>query len=263
MQLAQLPEPRLNMARLLVSMWLHPRFAWQHVSFYTLLISLFFWQSCVLAEPSRLIPVAQRALEQLDATNLDDDWYFTMEVVEGDESQLIHSDPTKGKYEKRELITVNGSVPERQRRAQFRKSEESRIDELNPDATGYTYLVDTATLELIQAGGDVAEFSFLPRVDAMKDSRDLLRGKLLLNLETQQINEIAISNTQKLSPAFSVTLDSYRLVLKFQPEQGAVLLHKIDSQAVGSVGFLKSFENVVSIAFRDYKPATPESSLPD
>lgn len=169
MQMAHLPDARSNKARLLISMWSHSRFQWQPVSFLTLLLSLCVWQSSVLAESSGQILVALSALEELDATNLNDDWNFTMKVVEGYESQLIHNDPIRGKYEKRELITVNGSVPDRQRRAQFRRSEESRIGELNPDATGYTYLVDNATLELIQADDDVAEFSFLPRIDAMKD----------------------------------------------------------------------------------------------
>lgn len=228
-----------------------------YAGFAALLIPFLLWQSPVLAEASSLLPVAQKALAQLDATNLDDDWYFTMEVVEGDEIQLIRSDPHGELYLKRELITVNGRAPDSERLAEFRKSEVSRIDELNPDAAGYGYLVDIATLQLIKAGGDVAEFSFLPRIDAMDDARDRLRGTLSLNLETQQIEEIQIANTQKLSPAFSVLLDTYRLILKFHPEQGEVLLHKIDSRAVGSVGFLKSFENVVAVSFRDYKPATP------
>jgi hypothetical protein len=228
-----------------------------HAVFATLLIPFLLWQLPAVAEPSSLIPVALKALEQLDATNLDDDWYFTMEVVEGDEVQLIRNDPHGEKYLKRELITVNSHVPDSGRLAEFRESEVRRIDELDPDAAGYGYLVDTTTLQLIEAGSDVAEFSFLPRIDALEDARDRLIGTLLLNLETQQIEEIQIANTQKLSPAFSVTLDTYRLILKFQPEQGEVLLHTIASRAVGSVGFLKSFENVVAVSFRDYKLANP------
>jgi hypothetical protein len=222
----------------------------------TLLLALLIWPSIPFAETAILVPLAQKAIEKLDATDLDSDWYFTMEIVEDNEVRIIRNNPRGGKYDKRELVTVNGSVPDSRRNRKFRESEMSRIDELDPDASGYAYLVDTETLELILAGSDTAEFSFRPKIQAMGDAQRQLRGSVLLNLETQQIEKIEIFNTGKLSPGFSVTLDTYRLILGFQPEQGEVLLNKLDSQAIGRAGFLKSFEKVVSVTFGDYKRAS-------
>jgi len=90
---------------------------------------------------------------------------------------------------------------------------------------------------------------------SMEKSRDQVRGALLLNTKTQQIEEIEINNTGKLSPAFSVTVDTYRLVLKFQQEQGENLLKKLESHAVGHAGFLKSFDVFMAVTFSDYKRA--------
>jgi hypothetical protein len=215
------------------------------------------WPTNSIAEQAELIAIAQKAVESIDATNLDNDWHFTMEIVEDDEVQIIRNNPHGEKYEKRELISVNGNVPDKQRQAEFRESEVKRIDELDPDSSSYSYLVNAATLDLIQASGRRAEFSFRPKVKAMEDMRDQLRGSLLLNLDTGQIEEIEILNLEKLSPVFSVTVESYQLTLRFQLEQGENLLNELESHAKGSMGFLKSFDKAVYIAFSDYQSATP------
>ena len=91
----------------------------------------------------------------------------------------------------------------------------------------------------------------------MEDSRENLRGTLLLNTGTGQIEKLEIHNTEELSPAFSVTVDTYRLALSFQPEQGENLLQKLESRAVGKAGFIKSFDSQVEVTFSDYRRARP------
>lgn len=253
----QLPALRNALSRLWPSRFPRVQYTRFNACAAALLVSLFICPTTALAEPADVLSVARKAIEKLDATNLDDDWYFTMELVEDDETQVIQSNPRAGKYEKRALITVNGKAADSERQATFRESEVSRIDALEPDTSGYSYLINAASLQLIHSGDGVAELSFQPRVQAMESAQDQLRGQLVLNLQTQQIEEIEITNTQKLSPAFSVTVDTYRLALTFQPEQGEVLLAALDSQATGTAGFLKSFDKVVYVTFRDYQPASP------
>ncbi len=55
------------------------------------------------------LEVAEAALAKLDATNLDDDWYFSMELVEEDELRIIRSDPHRDKYEKRAVAECRWS----------------------------------------------------------------------------------------------------------------------------------------------------------
>jgi hypothetical protein len=221
--------------------------------------SLCLGPAVVLADAldATVLAQVQTALQKLDATNLDDDWYFTMEVVDGEELQIIKSDPFREMLERRQLLTVNGDAPENERLEKFREAEEKRVDDLDPETAGYTYMVDTDTLEFIEeSDGDIA-FSFIPQVKALEDSRDSLRGALRLDTRTGQIEELEIHNTEKLSPAFSVTVDRYRLSLRFQQEQGENLLRKLESDAVGKAGFLKSFDSKVKVTFSDYRRAAP------
>lgn len=227
------------------------------------LLALFVWQSSVLAESTDIVPTADpeltatvaTALKTLDATDLDDDWYFTMGVVEEDERLVIHSDPTRDKYEKRTLLSVNDVAPDEERQEEFYDAEVERIDALDPDASGYAYMVDFQTLQLLETANDVARFSFTPRVKALEDSRDKISGLLLLNLASGQIEQIEIRNTEPLSPAFSVTVDTYLLTLHFLPEQGENLLSQLESKAAGKAGFVKSFDTAVTVSFGDYKRA--------
>jgi hypothetical protein len=118
-------------------------------------------------------------------------------------------------------------------------------------------MVDAQTLTPIEQRDNYEKFSFSPRIKAMEKSRELLLGTVLFNLNTQQIEEIEIHNTAKLSPAFSVAVDSYRLTLRFEQEQGENLLKNLESHAVGTAGFLKEFDVLVVAVFGDYTRAAP------
>ena len=228
-------------------------------SWATAFLSLYLVHAVVFAEALDTTPLAQvqAALEKLDATNLDDDWYFTMEVIDGEELQIIQSDPFREQVERRQLLTVNGSTPDNARLKEFREAEKKRVDDIDPETAGYRYMVDIDTLEPVEESDGYIAFSFAPRVKALEDSRDSLRGTLRLDTQTGQIEELEIHNTGKLSPAFSVTVDSYRLSLHFQQEQGENLLNQLESDAVGKVGFLKSFDSRVKATFSGYRRAGP------
>ena len=230
------------------------------LSLYFVAVTVFsglLWQENSLAGTSGWAPIVKAALENLDATNLDEDWHFTMEVLEAGELQMIHSDPRRDTYEKRQLLTVDGIAADSQRRDEFHVKEVKRINDIDPDALGYGYMVDMETLDLIEDSDEHLIFSFVPRVKMLEDSRDQLRGTLLLDSATQQIKEIEIINTDELSPAFSVTLDTFRLGLSFDEEQGENLLQKLESHTAGKMGFLKSFDALVIVNFSEYTRAQP------
>lgn len=215
------------------------------------------WQENAVAGTSDWRPRVKTALDNLDATNLDEDWYFNMEVLEEDRLRLIHSDPRRDTYEKRQLLTVNGLAPDSQQLAEFHDAEVKRIDDIDPDTVGYGYMVDMETLNLLEVSDGHAIFSFVPRVKRLENSRDQLRGTLLLDPATQQIKVIEIVNVDELSPAFSVTLDTFQLRLSFEQEQGANLLQTLESHTVGRMGFVKSFDALVTVDFSEYTRAQP------
>ena len=171
------------------------------------------------------------------------------------ENQIIRSDPMKNQYERRQLLQVDGKAPDKSRLQAFREEEVERIDNIDPETKGYGHLVDSSTLQFVAQRGELSEFFFKPRINTLQDTAGKMRGALLFNNTTHAIEKIEVRNTQELSPAFSVTVDSYRLSLLFEVEQGARLLRKMESHAVGTVGFLKRFDQLVVIDFSDFRPA--------
>lgn len=219
------------------------------------IVCLLLWSAAAFADTPATYPAVVGALRALDATRLDEDWAFTMDLVENGVLHVIESDPAREPYERRRLVSVDGVAPDESRLAKFRKAERSRIDEIDPDTEGYEYLVDLSTLQEVGAQGEHTAFTFAPRVKDMEKARDKLRGTLLLNNATGQVDRLEIGNTGTLDPAFSVTVDTYRLELAFVGEQGEQLLRTLESRAVGKAGFLKSFDSKVEITFRDYRRA--------
>jgi hypothetical protein len=205
--------------------------------------------------------VIEKALRSVDAAQQDSHWHFTMTMVEEGERRIIRHDPLQKPLEQRTLLSVDGMSPDKKQLKAFRKQEEQRIEDRDPEAN-FSYLVDLKTLKHTAQTDNHAEISFSPRVKRMEDFRDELAGKLVLNTQTEQIEKIEIYNTEKFSPAFSVTLESYLLTFHFRDEQGARLLDNLLSSAVGKVGFLKKFDTETSISFSDYRPVSAVTTEP-
>jgi len=194
------------------------------------------------------------ALARLDGARQDENWFFTMHLTENDERRVITHDPSADPYIQRELVSVDGETPDEDALEEFREQEKERVDERDPEAS-YSYLVDTATLEQLGVDGDTVEYAFDPRIKAMEDSLDKMSGKLRFDTASGDITSIEVFNTEELSPAFSVTVNSYRLTFRFHEEQGARLLQRMESHAVGKAGFVKGFDSLVVVDFSDYRAA--------
>ena len=218
-----------------------------------LMLSLTQWTQPTCAEAASAHPRVEAALQSLDATDLDEDWYFAMEVVDGDELQQIESDPTRPPYERRELLTVNGEAPDADRLAQFADAEKKRIDDQRDAPRGYVHMVDIATLEPLAAPAGDEIYAFIPKVQKLEKAREHLRGQLLMDAQSGRIRQLEIYNSETLSPAFSVSVDTFRLKLDFGEVQGENLLRSLQSHAIGKAGFLKSFDSKVQIRFSDFR----------
>jgi len=197
------------------------------------------------------------ALEQLDAAQQDENWHFAMRVSEDGEERVIRHDPLEEPYQQRTLVSVDGEPPEEDDLDEFREQEEKRVDERDPQAS-YSFLVDPESLARGVDENGRAQYTFSPRIRAMDDARDKLRGSLLLDTASGQIDRITVFNVESLSPAFSVTLEQYRLIFLFRDVQGARLLERMESHATGRAGFLKRFDSRVVVDFSDYRKAASQ-----
>ena len=63
-----------------------------HCAALALMLLLTHWAQPTYGQTVSAHPRVEAALQTLDATDLDEDWYFAMEVVDGDELQQIESD---------------------------------------------------------------------------------------------------------------------------------------------------------------------------
>lgn len=195
-----------------------------------------------------------RALRALDDARQDQRWHFTMRLVHNGQRHVVRHDPGRPELEQRTLLAVDGAPPDPGELRDFRKSEQQRIEDKDPEAS-YAQLVDLATLRAAGTENGLAAYAFSPRIKALEEFRAQLRGVLLLNTGTGAVEKIELTSVEPFSPAFSVTLDSYRLTFLFRDEQGARLLDRMESVAAGKAGFVKSFEDRVEVAFADYRPA--------
>lgn len=218
------------------------------------LATILLWVSAAHTQPDN-ISLIEAALQRLDAADQDDTWFFTLQLTENQETRVISHDPLRAPYEQRTLLRVDGQPPDADRLKEFRKEEEKRVDDRDPDA-GYRRLVILDTLELSKNEGDYVHYTFSPRIKPLEKAGDKLRGTLTLDTSTGQIRDIEVFTAEPFSPAFSVTLDNYRLQFIFREEQGARLLQRMESTAAGKAGFIKAFESVVVVDFSDYRPAS-------
>lgn len=192
------------------------------------------------------------ALAALDNAQQDENWLFTLTLVENDESRIIQHDPRKPPYLQRTLLEVDGAAPDADHLKKFREQEEKRIDERDPEAS-YTYLVDLDTLESVKKAGELMTVTFSPRLKDMEKVESELEGSLLLNTTTGQIDQIDVYNTATFSPVFSVKIKEFRLTFQFRDEQGTRLLEAMRSHTRGKAGFLKSFDSLVTISFQGFQ----------
>lgn len=206
-----------------------------------------------LAESATSSAAVVAALANLDAQPLDEHWHFTMKVQHDELEQIVVSDPSQKPSLRRTLKLVDGEEPTAEDRQDFRAAEAKRIEEQNTQTQAFSYLVDSQTLNFLGVDNGTAEFAFVPRIEKLEQASESLRGKLRLSLDGNQITALEVFNVEEFSPAFSVTMEHFRLSFKFSPHAGENLLAAMENQARGKAGFVKEFESVTRITFSDYK----------
>ncbi len=193
------------------------------------------------------------AIAELDATRLDERWYFTMHIEHDGQQQIVNNDPQAEPALRRNLLSINGSEPTEAERADFRAAEQARIEEEADNEQGFQALIDVSTLNLLEVSESWAEYAFIPRIRKLEKAQDALRGTLRLNRQSRVIETIRIFNVESFSPAISVSLENFLLRFDFAMQEGINLLTVTENQAQGKVAFVKSFDSSTRIAFSDYR----------
>jgi hypothetical protein len=106
---------------------------------------------------------------------------------------------------------------------------------------------------LVERSDTHATLSFIPDLKALAEDQAQLRGQVVLNTEIALVEQIRFENTEKLSPAFFVTLSSYEMTLSLSSQQGQMLLQSMTSKLAGKAGFFMTFKSQVKIEFSEYQ----------
>ena len=213
-------------------------------------------------EGEQIIALVKSNLQRMDAVNLDSEWLFTLTTQLDDELLVVRNNPGTDEAGHRQLLSVDGQTPTPGRLKKFRKQEVKRLEEEleRGGPTKYCQLVDLSTLALLEQSNTHATLSFTPDIKALTKNREQLQGKIVLNTETKLVEQIHFENTEKLSPAFSVSLNLYQMTLSFSQQQGQLLLHNMTSKLAGKAGFFKTFESQVKVDFSDYQYSGVENA---
>jgi hypothetical protein len=230
------------------------------------IVTLLFSGHARSLESPDYIKLARSGLEKIDAMDLDQDWFFTVTSHIDDEILISRNNPFNEDGERRELLSVNGEAPTAERLEEFKKRELARNEDRDEQTVEmqFSELVDLSTLKLMEISDRQVRLSFTPDLDEFEKDKDKLNGTLSLNADTHLIEDLTLFNNGKISPAFSVSIKTFRMNLSFTPIDGELLLTRMASTVEGKVGFLKKFNSNSEIVFSDYrrKPASGNSVSP-
>ena len=90
-------------------------------------------------------------------------------------------------------------------------------------------------------------------MEEFEKDQDKMEGTLRLNTDTQFIDEIMVINTEKISPAFSVSVKKFSMKLLFSVVDGQTLVARMATTVEGKAGFLKKFKSSTETIFSDYR----------
>ena len=196
--------------------------------------------------------LAAIALAKLDNIK-SEDWSFTQTMSSGESTSVEVFDPRKASQQW-QLISKNGKTPSQKQLLKFNKRMNSDKEEDDEDTheVDLTDMIDRDTLLFVAQNGNIAQYSFTPVIEDLADEKDKLNGLLFIDQTQQLITRMEVTNNDELSPAFSVTLDEFKLDFKFTVIDQRPVIAKIHTQIHGTVGFFKSLDQESLQEFSDY-----------
>ena len=226
-------------------------------SFLCLAISIVALLLCnhVLASDSPdYVEIAKSRLAEIDETDMRETWFFTIVTSTKEEILVVQNDPTREDGQRRQLVSVNGKAPTAERLEEFEEQQAKRNEEDGESSRkSFSEMVDFSTLTLVEINEQQAVLSYTPVLDGLEKASDKLEGSLKLNANTYLVEELSLVNTEKFSPAFSVSLTTFNMKFLFTPVGGETLLSGMETSIEGKAGFLKKFKESTEVVFSDYQ----------
>ena len=201
------------------------------------------------------VEIAKSRLAEIDEADMRETWFFTIVTSTEEEVLVVQNDPSREDGQRRQLISVNGDAPTAERLEEFEEQQAKRNEEEDGESSrnSFSEMVDFSTLTVLEVNEEQAVLSYTPILDGLEKASDKLEGTLKLNADTHLVEELSLVNTEKLSPAFSVSLTTFNMKFLFSPVDGATLLSGMETSIEGKAGFLKKFKESTEVVFSDYR----------
>lgn len=200
------------------------------------------------------VEIAKTRLVEIDEIEPKSRWFYTTTARIDGETLVTRNHPDREEDERRELISVDGKPPTPERLAEFNKKEakRSKNDKGNRESK-FNEMVDFDTLKVMEVTDRRATLSFTPVLEGFEKDADKLVGNIVINTDTLMMEEFGLMNTEKVSPAFSVSFSTFRMKFWFAEVDGTMLYSKMETLIKGKAGFLKKIEEGTEITFSDYQ----------
>lgn len=204
------------------------------------------------------VEIAKSHLAEIDETDMRETWFFTIATRNEEEFLVVQNDPAREDGQRRQLVSVNGEAPTAERLEEFEEQQAKRNEDEDGENSrnSFSEMVDFSTLTLVEINEGQVVLSYTPVLDGLEKASDKLEGTLKLNADTHLVEELSLVNTEKISPAFSVSLTTFNMKFLFSPVDGETLLSGMQTNIEGKAGFLKKFKESTEIVFSDYRRMT-------
>lgn len=185
-------------------------------------------------------------------------WKYRQKTVSDDEIMIEHFDGEKPEAEQWTLISENGQTPDAKRVKEYLTDRQSTEKDENQHELKFADMVELSSLDLVSEDENEYIYKFTPNIKEL-ESKALI-GKLHLSKISKQVNQLIITNTSDLSPAFSVSLNKFELILSFHLFDGLNMPIFTSTSVKGTVAIFKSIESDQKVTYSDYlKIAAPNS----
>lgn len=215
---------------------------------------------------------ARAALQQL-AQQQDSEFSYQRRSQMGDNSKLERFQSQAAEGEQWQLLSENGQSPSAARLREYRQmrldeaqtAEQQDDDQQQGVKLSLSNLVQQDTLSYQQPtqwrNMKVQQLNFVPQLDKFSEHNEKLQGHLYMSQDGQQLEGIQITLKESFSPATSVTLENFQLIIELTTvhgDQGQSLIvpEQTEEIVAGSYLFFKDFNNHTVRYYSDYQLAS-------
>ncbi|MCF7886543.1 MAG: hypothetical protein K9M80_08610 [Candidatus Marinimicrobia bacterium] len=152
------------------------------------------------------------------------------------------------------LISVNGKEPEQERIEQYQKRKE-QIAEVNGNSRQLRFTnEDMKDFQLINDSNGILTYIFQFAPDENDKVAEHLQGEIKIDKKIDVIKRIKMYNKAPFSPAFSVKIDTFSMVIEYQQMKatGACKISQVQTKVKGKAFVFKKIETDVEEEYFNY-----------